>query len=578
MKNAVATLALAALILGNAAAYPGTNGSRGLFRVHDARSEGNWNGTLQLRGVFATWPGDRWDPVGVGFDPGTALYAQEALAAVSLSPVKWFELFCWSGGIRETAATAAIDTAFYGYHSLAPGLKISLPTIPLVKLGVMGSYSIYPILDDFRGGWAWGRFSTPFVNGITWTGLLTLDLPERQAWTPTIHLNYGQAYDSYDTSNVAVKTTYSTLAAALEYEIDKLDLFAEFVSQQTGTSPFGSSGRMFLTPGIRIGYLKPLLLEGGLSLGLTREVAPVEIYAGLGLSGSLYKPRVYTTGNVIGSVRAANTGEPLAAVVSFPALAEPSPLKTEPAQGTFKAKGVRPGIVAIRAEAEGYLSAEQTVEVTAGKTSRIDITLKPRPTAGSLAGRITDPATGKPLAARVALKGTTIPPAKTDSDGRYSFVSLPTGDYTAEASAEGYLTATRSLKVEPDKETRADFTLVRREVTIPLMVYFDFNKADIRMPESKEALDGAARIMKDNPGIRVEIQGHTDNVGTAGYNQRLSERRAASVVKHLVENYGVAADRLTAVGYGLTRPIADNSTEEGRARNRRVEFIVLSDK
>lgn len=576
MRNAVVTVVLTVLAVGTAAAYPGMNGSRGLFRVHDARSEGNWNGALMVRGVFATWPGDRWDPVGVGFAPGTALYAQEALAAVSLSPVKWFELFCWSGGIRETAATSAIDTAFYGYHSFAPGLKISIPTIPLVKLGLLGTYSTYPILDDFRGGWAWGRFSTPFVNGITWTGLLTLDLPERQAWTPTVHLNYGQAYDAFATASGTVRTTYSTAAAAVEYEIGRLDLFAEFVSLRAGALPFGSMGRMYLTPGIRIGYLRPLVLEGGLSFGLTKEVAPVELYAGLGLSGSLYRPRVYTTGNVTGSVRDASTGKPLVAVVSFPAEVAPAPVMTDPAQGAFKARGVRPGVVAIRAEAEGYLSAERTVEVTAGRTSRIDFSLKLRPTAGSLAGRITDPATGKPLAASVALKGTNIPPARTDSDGRYSFISLPTGDYSVEASAEGYLTATRSLKVEPDRETRADFTLVRREVTIPLMVYFDFNKADIRLPESKEALEGAARIMKDNPDIRVEIQGHTDNVGTAAYNLRLSERRAASVVKHLVENYGIAADRLTAIGYGLTRPIADNSTEDGRARNRRVEFIVLS--
>ncbi|MEO0086144.1 MAG: OmpA family protein [candidate division WOR-3 bacterium] len=578
MRNAVLILVLTAFAVGTAPAYPGMNGSRGLFRVHDARSEGNWNGTLMLRGVFATWPGDRWDPVGVGFEPGTALYAQEALAAVSLSPVKWFELFCYSGGIRETASTSAIDTAFYGYHSFAPGLKISIPVIPLVKLGVMGTYSTYPILDDFRGGWAWGRFSTPFVNGITWTGLVTLDLPERQPWTPVVHLNYGQAYDAYETPGGTVKTTYATTGVAAEYEIGKLDLFAEFVSVQTGSSPFGSSGKMYLTPGVRIGYLKPLVLEGGLSFGLTREVAPVEIYAGLGLSGSLYKPRVYTTGNVTGTVTDAGTGKPLTAMVSFPAETEPAPVMTDPTLGTFKARGVRPGTIAIRVEAEGYLSAEQAVEVTAGKTSRIDIALKPRPTAGSLAGRVTDPATGRPLAASVTLKETSIPPATTDSEGRYTFVSLPTGTYTAEASSEGYLTATRSLQIEPDKETRADFTLVRREVTIPLMVYFDFNEATIKLPESKEALDAAARILQENPGIRVEIQGHTDEIGTDAYNQRLSERRAASVVKYLVENYGIAANRLTSVGFGRSRPKADNSTEEGRAQNRRVEFMVLPER
>ncbi|MEO0086143.1 MAG: OmpA family protein, partial [candidate division WOR-3 bacterium] len=102
-------------------------------------------------------------------------------------------------------------------------------------------------------------------------------------------------------------------------------------------------------------------------------------------------------------------------------------------------------------------------------------------------------------------------------------------------------------------------------------------KATIRMPQSKEALDAAAKILTDNPTIRVEIQGHTDNIGSDAYNQRLSEERAMSVVNQLVQNSGIAAGRLTAIGYGESQPVADNSTEAGRALNRRVEFVVLGE-
>ena len=79
-------------------------------------------------------------------------------------------------------------------------------------------------------------------------------------------------------------------------------------------------------------------------------------------------------------------------------------------------------------------------------------------------------------------------------------------------------------------------------------------------------------VMKENPQIKVEIQGHTDDIGTAEYNQMLSEKRAQSVMAYLVEN-GIDPARLTAKGYGEERPRFPNDSEENRARNRRVEMV-----
>jgi outer membrane protein OmpA-like peptidoglycan-associated protein len=82
-------------------------------------------------------------------------------------------------------------------------------------------------------------------------------------------------------------------------------------------------------------------------------------------------------------------------------------------------------------------------------------------------------------------------------------------------------------------------------------------------------------IMKQNPDIRkVRVEGHTDSKGSDAYNIKLSQRRANAVRDYLIA-HGVEADRLVAVGYGETRPVADNGTAEGRARNRRVEFTIL---
>jgi flagellar motor protein MotB len=101
-------------------------------------------------------------------------------------------------------------------------------------------------------------------------------------------------------------------------------------------------------------------------------------------------------------------------------------------------------------------------------------------------------------------------------------------------------------------------------------VLFDFNKSTLQ-PASDAALQPAANLMAANKTLKVEVQGHTDNVGNDAYNQTLSEARAKSVVTWLTQ-HGVAADRLTAKGYGKTKPVADNGSDEGRAKNRRVEI------
>jgi OOP family OmpA-OmpF porin len=101
-------------------------------------------------------------------------------------------------------------------------------------------------------------------------------------------------------------------------------------------------------------------------------------------------------------------------------------------------------------------------------------------------------------------------------------------------------------------------------------VLFDFNKSTLQ-PASDAALQPVANIMAADKTLKLEVQGHTDNVGTNAYNQTLSEARARAVLTWLTQ-HGVAADRLTAKGYGKTKPVADNGSDEGRAKNRRVEI------
>lgn len=105
-------------------------------------------------------------------------------------------------------------------------------------------------------------------------------------------------------------------------------------------------------------------------------------------------------------------------------------------------------------------------------------------------------------------------------------------------------------------------------------IYFEFDKNTLLQQSYKE-LVRLIDLLRENPKMKIEIQGHTDNQGSASYNQRLSEQRAKAVVDYLVR-HGIEAKRLSYKGYGKESPIADNATEEGRATNRRVAFKVIS--
>jgi outer membrane protein OmpA-like peptidoglycan-associated protein len=119
---------------------------------------------------------------------------------------------------------------------------------------------------------------------------------------------------------------------------------------------------------------------------------------------------------------------------------------------------------------------------------------------------------------------------------------------------------------EPEAKPAVKKRLVLRGVN------FDFDSAEIR-PDSRSTLDEAVLLLGNNRDILVVTEGYTDSVGSAEYNQDLSVRRAEAVYRYLV-NHGISPERLTVEGFGETRPIASNETEDGRAQNRRVELHV----
>jgi len=113
------------------------------------------------------------------------------------------------------------------------------------------------------------------------------------------------------------------------------------------------------------------------------------------------------------------------------------------------------------------------------------------------------------------------------------------------------------------------------KVTITLYVEFDHDKDTVKETYYNE-IKKVSDFMKNYPNTKAVIEGHTDEIGTKEYNQRLSEKRAGSVRRYLIEKFGIGENRLTSVGYGEDRPIADNYTLEGRRKNRRVEAVITA--
>lgn len=145
--------------------------------------------------------------------------------------------------------------------------------------------------------------------------------------------------------------------------------------------------------------------------------------------------------------------------------------------------------------------------------------------------------------------------------------------YTINATGEGGTqTASTTVTVTPPPPPPVVKVIDR----LTVRVNFDTDKAILRKADTAE-LQKAIDFVKKYPGYNISVEGHTDNVGKDKYNQALSERRAAAVKKYLVENGAANTGKIKPVGYGKTRPIADNKTAEGKFKNRRVEILILSE-
>lgn len=204
-------------------------------------------------------------------------------------------------------------------------------------------------------------------------------------------------------------------------------------------------------------------------------------------------------------------------------------------------------------------------------------------------GTVTDKLTGRPLRARIELfdlnKNERISFVESDSvTGRYLMVLTRGSEYALYVNSEGYLFQSLNFNYahldslgsipEPVEQNIILEPVRTGTVTILKNIFFDTDSYALKEKSITE-LQRVIRFLQDNPAVRIEISGHTDNTGLPSYNQKLSENRALAVSNYLISN-GIDKSRISSRGYGHTRPVATNDTPEGRQQNRRIEFRVIS--
>ena len=166
-----------------------------------------------------------------------------------------------------------------------------------------------------------------------------------------------------------------------------------------------------------------------------------------------------------------------------------------------------------------------------------------------------------------------------ERDGGFLYTFYKPSRYIMKVEAKGYLYFTKQIVFEnKERFLKQVFVIRRLDISKGLRfvmknLFFDTGSDKIN-PDSYSELNALYKFLKDNLGVKIEVSGHTDNVGKLDYNMKLSYKRALAVKKYLVRK-GISPDRLIAKGYGPKKPIASNDTEEGKRRNRRVEVKVI---
>ncbi|MBI2060222.1 MAG: carboxypeptidase regulatory-like domain-containing protein [Nitrospirae bacterium] len=408
----------------------------------------------------------------------------------------------------------------------------------------------------------------------------------------------------------------AALAAPLPRVVPYLEIYGLIDADGSGIDSSGAAVpiRNFrenpwtITPGVRGYFTKRAAAEVAVDLGYLSDrfpsssanaskallediVPPIRLNVAVSYSFTPKIPKLIRrapVGRILGKVVDAASKEAVGfAVLSFPGR-DMANIASNRDSGEFEIEKLKPGPYTLVVSHPGYENVSLDAEVKANQNTEVQVELKKVFTIATVTGRLTDP-TGHPVQGVVHfLKAKEKVPSTFSTDpatGVYS-ASLPEGEFKVHAQAPGFLPSTdQAAALKAGESFEFNFVLqpkpepklakvTENKIEILQTIHFETGRNIIK-PISFPVLDDVSQILVDRKEFKVRVEGHTDNVGGFQINMKLSQARAESVMRYLIGK-GVAADRLVAVGLGPQFPIADNTTERGRAQNRRVEFIILS--
>jgi len=505
------------------------------------------------------------------------------------------------------------DEYMFGIRDLYGGLKFYVPVVKgednsfgwLVGGNVRGSISLFHSAKDDSL-----TVNQHFESFMKNKGDISLDLLSDIEIYPLIfHLNGGYEFrgDNDDIPGIPIPDTVYFRRAERENLIKwgvGLEIVAgpnvRFMLETKGINPVDNGtdtvmaafGLRFMSPdkfGFDVGvdyilndnvdFVPDWENVGGRIVSRIEDASKWRFKVGITVTGDLIpeKKEVKPKKGVIAlSVNDIDTDEPLGALVSF----------RDTTVGIFqtdkngKAKiSLLPGLYHIKVSKEGYTAREASVTVEAASEVNINTVLrKKKERRGMFTGTVSSYREKTPLAANIEFLGTEMNPIASDPEKGIFKAELPTGTYNINVFTEGYLPKTFPIEIRDGETTVKNIQLMEKleekKKLVLRGINFSSGKSTI-LPEGYAILDKVVEVLKANKDVKVEISGHTDAVGSASYNQRLSEARAQSVRQYLIE-HGLDTSRLVARGYGESKPIAPNTTREGRAQNRRIEFTVIS--
>lgn len=430
----------------------------------------------------------------------------------------------------------------------------------------------------YEGG-IYRSFRQGFGGGLTLIGTVKPTPESPLSFTGALGYNY-YGYSEKQLLNVGIATQF------------KAKYFEPFV-EVTADFNFGDdsiSNPIRITPGLRFTSLPGLFLDIAYDFRLSsNEYENVESYgnnpdwqASIGFGWSHdFIPPLPELATIAGTVIDANTMEPIqGAIVTFSDTMLPPVMTDE--FGFWEMPDISaPTDIILEALAEGYLSSDKKplILYPGDFVSDIVFALNEEIIQGMIKGVVYE-FTGEgaisiPIAATVTISGDTTVTILTNEIGEFDII-LPPGHFILDASVEGYITQTKKYDLIQDQTLTTEFHLLKEKAEIVFHdINFEVAKSDL-LPESYPIIDQVARILTDNPSVKIEVQGHTDSDGSSSYNQRLSEARANSVRDYLINYQGISPDRLLARGYGEGRlMISPERNRDDKRMNRRVEFHII---